>query len=72
MTDRELSMAPKYFEDYQAGVLHIKDLAVTDDASYECRAINRVGFDSKQMLLRVYGVSIRPGGPGPFDFLVPL
>ncbi len=53
--DTELNTAPKYFEDYQAGRLHINELAVTDEATYQCKAINRVGDDSRSLLVRVFG-----------------
>ena len=56
--DRELNMQPKYYEDYLTGELQIKELAVTDDARYQCRAINRVGEASGNLNLVVYGAPL--------------
>lgn len=53
--DRELSMQPKYYQDYLTGELQIKELSTTDDATYQCRAINRVGDARGSLKLVVYG-----------------
>ena len=53
--DRELNVQPKYYEDYLTGELQIKELAVTDTATYQCRAINRVAEALANLYLVICG-----------------